>query len=54
MDSIVKTKSDSLGRTEWRTWPYSIESLIKSANQIVDLTTSYDTWLGRQAAESEV
>ena len=44
-DSIVKTKSDSLGEAEWRTWPYSVESLIAAANQIVDLTIANDTWL---------
>ena len=44
-DSIVKTKSENLGATEWRAWPYSVESLMAAANQIVDLTIANDAWL---------
>ena len=54
LDSIVRAKSDYLGQTEWRTWPYSIESLIESANKIVELTICDDTWTNSQSEESEI
>lgn len=37
-DDIKCAKSDSLGETEWRVWPYSIQSLVDAADDIVKFT----------------
>jgi len=35
-NNIKKAKSDQLGSTEWRAWPYSSASLAETADKIVD------------------
>lgn len=39
---IKCAKYDSLGPTEWRIWPYSLDSLIHAAEDIVRCTLSYE------------
>ena len=36
INKIVKTKTDQLGLSEWRSWPYGLSSLVETADKIVD------------------
>ena len=41
-NKIDKAKTDHLGLTEWRSWPYSLKSLVETADTIVDFCIHFE------------